>query len=83
MTNTEERVCRLVAHDLGIIQSEVALTSRLHQDLRADNLDLVAITMSLEETFGIIITDEEMDRINVVSDAVTIVDAALAAKVAA
>lgn len=83
MTNTEERVCRLVAHDLAIIQDQVQLTSRLATDLRADSLDRITLAMSIEETFAVEIDDEQVERAATVADLVTIVDAALAAKVAA
>ncbi len=83
MTNTEERVCRLVAHDLAIIQEQVGLASRLALDLRADSLDRITIAMSIEETFRIDLKDEDLEAAATVADLVTITDAALAAKVAA
>lgn len=83
MTNTEERVCRLVAHDLAIIQDQVQLSSRLALDLRADSLDRVTIAMSIEETFRIEVKDADLEAAATVADLVAIADAALAAKVAA
>ncbi len=83
MTNTEERVCRLVAHDLAIIQDQVQPTSLLALELRADSLDRVTIAISLEEAFGIEVDDSTVKAAATVADLVTIVDAALAAKVAA
>lgn len=83
MTNTEERVCRLVAHDLAIIQDQVQLTSRLALDLRADSLDRITIAMSIEETFRIEVKDADLEAAATVADLVRIVDAVLAAKVEA
>lgn len=77
-TDTTERVCRLVAHDLGIIQAEVKPTARLQEELGADHIDMVTIAMSIEETFGIVLTDEQMDAIVTVEDAVRLVEAARA-----
>lgn len=83
MTNTEERVCRLVAHDLAIIQDQVQLSSRLALDLRVDSLDRITIAMSIEETFGVEIEEGVVERAATVADLVRIADEAVAAKVAA
>jgi acyl carrier protein len=83
MTNTEERVCRLVAHDLAIIQEQVGLSSRLAIDLRADSLDRITIAMSMEEAFRIDVDDAAVEAAATVADLVTIVDTARGAKVAA
>lgn len=83
MTNTEERVCRLVAHNLGIIQERVLPASRLALDLRADSLDRITIAMSIEETFGVEIEDGVVERAATVADLIAIANDAAAAKVAA
>jgi len=54
-------------------------TSSLHDDLGADSLDDVEIVMLLEEEFTIELTDEAMERITTIGDAVTEVIDALTA----
>jgi acyl carrier protein len=49
-------------------------------DLGADSLDQVELVMAFETEFGIDIPDEEAEKIKSVGDAVTKIDAVLAAK---
>jgi acyl carrier protein len=58
----EERVCALVADVLGRRTSEVALTSRLMDDLGAESLDYLDIVFQLEDRFGVKITRGELER---------------------
>ena len=51
-----------------------ALVRRLVDDLNADSLDLVELIMSLEEEFGMEISDEDAERIQKVSDAVEYIE---------
>lgn len=39
------------------------------EDLGADSLDLVELIMSIQEEFGVEISDEEVERIKTVNDA--------------
>lgn len=72
---TYERVRRIVVAQLGVDEAEVAPTAALVDDLHADSLDLVELVMSLEEEFGLEISDEGAERIRTVGDAVEYVDA--------
>ncbi|HEY8192309.1 MAG TPA: acyl carrier protein, partial [Gaiellaceae bacterium] len=44
------------------------------EDLNADSLDLVELIMSLEEEFGMEISDEDAEKIQKVSDAVEYIE---------
>jgi acyl carrier protein len=48
----ERIVCDVTARQLGIPRDQVLPESRLIQDLRCDSLDLLNLTMELEETFA-------------------------------
>jgi acyl carrier protein len=71
---TFERVQAIVAEQLGVDQEKVVPEAEFVQDLNADSLDLVELIMSLEEEFGIEISDEEAERIVKVSDAIDFIE---------
>jgi len=69
------RVKKVVVEQLGVEEEEVVPTSSFVSDLGADSLDLVELTMSLEEEFStpfhkIEIPDEDAEKIIIVQDAV-------------
>lgn len=61
-----ERVIRVITNTLKEIPSGTKITSEssLRDDLGADSLDIVDITMTLEEEFGIEIPDEDVAIVN-------------------
>jgi acyl carrier protein len=58
--NTFERVRGIVAQRLDIREEQITPEASLKDDLAADSLDLVEITMALEEEFEIEFGDEAM-----------------------
>ncbi len=67
---TIERVKKVVAEQLDRNQEEVT-TEASFEDLGADSLDMVELTMAFEEEFDIEIPDEDAEKIRTVGDAVT------------
>ncbi len=63
-------VQKIVADLLAVDIEEVTLSARLIEDLNADSLDAVELAMSLEEHFEITVEDDEIERMNSVSDIV-------------
>jgi acyl carrier protein len=55
-------------------EEEVAPEASFVEDLNADSLDLVELIMSLEEEFGMEISDEDAEKIQKVSDAVDYIE---------
>lgn len=74
MATTYERVTNVVVQQLLVDASEVKPEASFVDDLNADSLDLVELIMSLEEEFGTDVSDEEMEKIRTVQDAVDWVD---------
>jgi acyl carrier protein len=64
------RVKKIIVEQLGVEEDEVVPTASFVEDLNADSLDLVELIMSLEEEFGMEISDEEAEKIVTVNDAV-------------
>ena len=55
-----ENIIRLLSEQLGVDTSEISEHSKLSGDLGADSLDVVEMTMALEEEFDIPETDDEV-----------------------
>jgi acyl carrier protein len=60
----------IVVEQLGVDEDDVTMEASFVEDLNADSLDLVELIMSLEEEFGIEISDEDAEQISTVTDAV-------------
>ena len=74
MTDTAERVKKIVAKHLGVDESKVVETASFIDDLGADSLDTVELVMAFEEEFGCEIPDEEAEKIATVQDAVNYIE---------
>ena len=68
-TKTYERLKKIIVEQLGVDEGDVKPEASFVDDLNADSLDLVELIMSLEEEFGMEISDEEAERIKTVGDA--------------
>lgn len=66
-TSVEDKVKEIVKQTLGVSTDQVVPEADLIETLGADSLDIVELTMSVEEEFGIDITDIDMEDINTVS----------------
>lgn len=66
----EPRVRRLVAEHLGVGDDELAPEISLIDDLAADSLDLVELTLVLEGHFGISFPESALDRVRTYGDLV-------------
>lgn len=71
---TEARLRKIVADQLGVEESQVVAGASFADDLHADSLDLVELIMSIEEEFGIEISDEDAEKLVTVQDAMNYLD---------
>jgi acyl carrier protein len=71
---TFERLKKIIVEQLGVDEEEVQPQASFVEDLNADSLDLVELIMSLEEEFGMEISDEDAEKIQKVQDAVDYIE---------
>lgn len=71
---TFDKVVEIIVENLGVNADEVKPESRLIEDLGADSLDAVELSMALEDEFGITIEDEEFAGLVTVEDVVNYID---------
>ena len=78
MSDTAERVKKIVVEHLGVEADKVTEAASFIDDLGADSLDTVELVMAFEEEFGVEIPDDAAETILTVGDAVKYIDKASA-----
>jgi acyl carrier protein len=68
---TSRKVIDIVARQLGLDPVRIKPESSFAKDLMADSLSMIEIILALEDSFGIEILDEGIDRIRTVGDAIS------------
>ena len=76
MSDTAERVKKMVVENLGVDAGDVNEAASFIDDLGADSLDTVELVMAFEEEFGIEIPDDAAETILTVADAVKFIEQA-------
>jgi len=74
MSDTGERVKKIVAEHLGMEESKINDNAKFIDDLGADSLDTVELVMAFEEEFGVEIPDDAAEKIQTVKDAIDYID---------
>lgn len=74
MSAVFDRLQAIVAEQLGVDTEKITPDAEFIQDLNADSLDMVELVMSLEEEFDVEISDEDVEKIIKVSDAVEYIE---------
>ncbi|MBM7559291.1 acyl carrier protein [Marinitoga litoralis] len=72
MTRDElfEKVKEIIVDTLNVDEEDVTLDASFTDDLDADSLELVDLTMAFESELGVSIEDEELEKIKTVEDVV-------------
>ena len=65
-----ENVRDIIVNTLSCDADQVTPETNLFEDLEADSLEAVELSLALEETFGVGIADEDMANIKTVNDIV-------------
>jgi len=69
-----EEIRRVIEKRLEVAGDRVTLDASFRNDLGADSLALVDLTLAIEEAFDIEITDDEADKIRTVREAVATIE---------
>ena len=74
MSETADRVKKIVVEHLGVESDKVTEEASFIDDLGADSLDIVELVMAFEEEFGVEIPDDAAEKITTVKDAISYID---------
>lgn len=69
-----EKIKEIIANQLGIDVDKIADDAAIIDDLGADSLDVVEMLLSIEETLGITVPDEDAANLKTVSDIVEYIE---------
>lgn len=69
-----EKLRSLLAQQLEISEDKITMDTNIIDDLGADSLDVVELIMSLEDEYGIVITDEAVRELYTVREVVEFVE---------
>ena len=72
--STFERVQKIICEQLEIDSHLVTEDASISGDLGADSLDLVDLSMSIEEEFNLEVPDDVLDRVRTVGDIVKFIE---------
>src|SRR5256885_10916230 len=63
-----QAVIDILSEQLGVARNQITGPSRIVDDLGADSLTVIEITMALEERFGATIPDEQLEGVHTVDE---------------
>lgn len=67
------RIREMLAGRQAVPLEEIGPDTRLKEDLEVDSLDLVELSMLVEEEYGIELFDEQLGAVNTVGDVVRLI----------
>ncbi len=71
-----EKICEIVAEQFAVARDSLTRDTSFTDDLSADSLDIVELTLAIEEEFGLPeITEEQMQTITTIGDLADMVGA--------
>lgn len=63
-----DRLKEIIAENLGVEIDEIKSDSKLIDDLGADSIDIVELSMAIEDEFEVSISDDKLETIVTVED---------------
>ena len=77
MEDLEQKVKQIIAEQLGKNEADIKNEASFIEDLGADSLTTVEMSLALEDAFGIEIPDTEQENLRTVQQAIDFVKAAV------
>ena len=68
MATLQDKIRSIIASKLGLDESEITPDKNLSNDLGADSLDVVELSMDLEREFNLKFEDSDTEKIQTVED---------------
>lgn len=75
MNDVEQRISQIVSRHFGIDDDKITPSADFRHDMSADSLDLIDLTLSVEDAFGIEIAEEAAEELHTVGDLIAFVRA--------
>ena len=69
-----EKIISIIVDQLGCDPDSVSEDSAVIDDLGADSLDVVEILMAVEDSFGVVVPDDDIPSLKTVRDIATYVE---------
>ena len=69
-----ETVRAMIAKQLKADESKITRETRLVEDLKADSANVMVMIMDLEDTFGIMVEDDQIMKMKTVGDVVDYIE---------
>lgn len=69
-----EKVCKMLAEQLGVSADAIKPEQEVVKDLGADSLDVVELMMALEDEYGITLPEGDVENIKTVQDIVDMLE---------
>ncbi len=70
-----DKVKAILMEQLNLKADKIKLESKIVEDLGADSLDVVELLMTMEDSFGVSVSDEEAVNLKTVGDIVKMLEA--------
>ena len=68
MATLQDKIRSIIASKLGLDENEITPDKNLSNDLGADSLDVVELSMDLEREFNLKFEDSDTEKIQTVAD---------------
>ncbi len=73
MNDIEQRISQIIIRHFGVEQDKIVPSADFRSDMSADSLDLLDLTLSVEDAFGIEIADDVAVDLHTVGDLVAFI----------
>lgn len=78
MHDVEERLSKILARNFGVDEEKITPAVNFRSDMAADSLDLIDLTLSVEDAFDIEIADDTASTLHTVGDLIAFLRGQLA-----